>query len=84
MIKTYIHLFFNYERFLNIWNRADSLADLINPILDTINNNMFGLCKLEIQKPEDIPTDVSLEIIDRDLIIIDTLIDKINNKDGKV
>lgn len=59
-----LNIFFSYERFLEICDVADSLTDILTPILQTINNTMLGLCQLEVQKVSDGPSVGSIEIID--------------------
>jgi hypothetical protein len=67
------NLFFNYDTFVEIWKRSYVTADIINDVLDSINNNMFGLCKLQLQVPEDISASQPLEIMDRKLDIYSKL-----------
>jgi hypothetical protein len=64
-----LNVFFNYETFKKIWNKAYTTADIVNGLLDTINNNMFGLCKLELQKESSTDTAGPLIIMDRKLSI---------------
>lgn len=61
------NLYFRYESFVSIYNGAYSSADIINALFDTINSNMYGLCKLELAKQDDSATSSPLIIIDRKL-----------------
>ena len=60
-----LNIFISYERFLEIVDVADSLTQIITPILTTINDAMLGLCDLQIQKVNDAPSIGKLEIVDR-------------------
>ena len=60
-----LNIFFSYERFLEIKDAASSIADILTPILQTINDAMLGLCRLEIQNIDDGPSIGKLEIVDR-------------------
>jgi len=62
-IGNLLNVFINYETFKSIWKNANINADIINGLLDTVNNNMFGLCSLELQTPAE-GTSNFLEIID--------------------
>lgn len=62
------HAFFSYERLKYIWNSSHSGAEVINGVLDSFNSNMFGLCKLELQVPEEGGAQ-KMEIIDTKLPI---------------
>jgi hypothetical protein len=68
-IGNLLNVFFNYEQVKNIWNKSYTTADIINALLDTVNNNMFGLCKLELQTESDTQTASPLIIMDRKLPI---------------
>jgi hypothetical protein len=59
-----LNLYFNYNSFKKIYNDAYTAADVVNGLLDTINNNMFGLCKLGLQKESDANTGAPLIIMD--------------------
>ncbi len=59
-----LNLFFSYERFLEIIEPAESMSQIVTPILEEINNSMLGLSKLELQKPQDSPNIGQLEIVD--------------------
>jgi hypothetical protein len=61
------NMYFNYNTFVSVYNRAYTGADIINGIFDTINANMFGLCKLELSKSDDGQDGGPLTIIDRKL-----------------
>lgn len=60
-----LNVFFSYDRFLEIFNNGNSIADIINPVLQTISDAMLGLVNLELQKPTDTVNFTGLEIIDR-------------------
>lgn len=60
-----LNVFFSYDRFLEIYEAATSITDIMNPILETIQDAMLGLVQLELQKPQDTNTFTGLEIIDR-------------------
>lgn len=66
-IGNLLNLYFNYNTFVSVYNKAYSAADVINSLLDTINANMYGLCKLELQKPDDTANGGPLTIVDRKL-----------------
>jgi len=54
--KTYgnlLNLFFRYESVLNAYNQSFTQADFINAILGMVNDNTYGLCKLEIMTTSD-------------------------------
>jgi len=61
------NMYFRYESFVSIYNQAYTAADVINSIFNTINSNMFGLCKLELQKASDSPDGGPLIVMDRKL-----------------
>lgn len=69
------NIFFSYDRFLQIWRSSYVAADIINGVLDSINSNMFGLCKLELQIPEDISASQPLEVVDRKLDIYSKIVE---------
>ncbi len=58
-----LNIFINYNAVLRAYNSAYTQADFINQILQIVNDNTFGLCKLEIMKPED-TSDTTLTIMD--------------------
>jgi hypothetical protein len=60
-----LNIFISYERFLEIVDSADSLTQILTPILTAINDTMLGLCDLQIQKINDSPSVGKLEIVDR-------------------
>lgn len=64
-IGNLLNVFFSYDRFLEIYEEGTSIADIVNPILQTIQDAMLGLCQLELQKPYDTVGFAGLEIIDR-------------------
>jgi hypothetical protein len=60
-----LNVFFSYNRFLEIVENSNSITDLVNSVLSTIQSAMLGMCNLELQIKEDSPGQKSLEIIDR-------------------
>jgi len=62
-----LNVFVNYESFVQIYKQAYTQGDIINSLLSDINSNMFGLCKLELQKEDDSENRGALTIIDRKL-----------------
>lgn len=62
-----LNVYFNYNKFIDIYKQAYTQADIINAILETINQNMFGLTKLVLQKESDAPTNAPLIIMDAKL-----------------
>lgn len=60
-----LNVFFSYTRFLEILENSNSITDLVNSVLSTIQSAMLGLGNLELQGKEDAPGQKSLEIIDR-------------------
>ena len=63
-----LNVFLKYETFVQIFNQAYTQGDVINSLLDEINFNMFGLCKLELQKEDSSPNGGPLTICDRKLL----------------
>jgi hypothetical protein len=59
-----LNVFFSYDRFLEIFDAGNNIADIINPVLFTISDAMLGLSKLELQKPQDDNKFQGLEIVD--------------------
>lgn len=65
-----LNVFFNYDRFVTIFNQSYTQADVLNSLLSSINDNMFGLCDLQLGKPDDIATGGNFNVIyDRKLIV---------------
>jgi hypothetical protein len=62
-----LNVFFSYTRFLEILQNSNSITDLVNSVLSTIQGAMLGMCNLELQGKEDAPGQKPLEIIDRKL-----------------
>jgi len=61
------NVFIKYETFVRIFNQSYTQGDVINELLAEVNSNMFGLCKLELQKETDDATSSPLTICDRKL-----------------
>ena len=68
-IGNLLNVYFNYNQFKSIYNKAYTSADVINALLSSINSNMFGLCNLELQKESDAETGSPLIIMDSKLNI---------------
>lgn len=66
-IGNLLNVYFNYETFINIYKSSYTIADIINAILAIINENMFGLCKLVLQKESDVDIKSPLIISDSKL-----------------
>ncbi len=63
-----LNVFFKWDTFVRFYSQAYAQADIVNALLGLINENMFGLCNLEIGKPEDVPSSSSTNtIIDKKL-----------------
>jgi hypothetical protein len=60
-----LNIFFSYNRFSEIFKNSNSITDLVNSVLSTIQSAMLGMCNLELQAKEDAPGQKSLEIVDR-------------------
>jgi hypothetical protein len=48
-----LNVFFNYNTILSIYGQSSTQADFINGVLDLINNNTYGKCKLELMALSD-------------------------------
>lgn len=66
-----LNIFFKYDTVLNIYNQSYTQIDFINGILGLVNENTYGLCKLEIMTASDNAdyTGKALQIIDYKLFI---------------
>jgi hypothetical protein len=64
------NMYFRYETFVSVYNSAYTSADVINSLFDTINANMYGLCKLELQKESDVQGGSPLIIVDRKIPVL--------------
>jgi hypothetical protein len=62
-----LNVFIKYETFVRVFNEAYTQGDIVNSLLAEINSNMFGLCKLELQKEDDSSNAGALTIADRKL-----------------
>jgi hypothetical protein len=80
-IGNLLNVFFSYDRFLEIFNNGNSIADIMNPVLQTISDAMLGLSSLELQKPYDTINYSGLEIIDKKISLVIPKEDK--NKQNK-
>ena len=67
-IGNLLNVFVKWDTFVQFYSQAYTQADIINNLTALINDNMFGLCVLEIGKPDDNPNASSTNtIIDRKL-----------------
>jgi hypothetical protein len=65
-----LNVFFKWDTFVKFYSQAYAQADVVNALLNLFSDNMFGLCELEIGKPDDNPNASSTNtIIDRKLLI---------------
>lgn len=48
-----LNVFFRYETIVGIYNQSFTQADFINGVLGLVNDNTYGLCKLEIMSIND-------------------------------
>jgi hypothetical protein len=69
-IGNLLNVFFKYDTFIQAYQTAYTEADIINSLLQTFNDNMFGLCKLEIQKMDDSEDGSPLTIIDTKIPVL--------------
>jgi hypothetical protein len=69
-IGNLLNVFFKYDTFVQAYQSSYSEADIINSLLQTFNDNMFGLCKLEIQKMDDSEDGSPLTIIDTKIPVL--------------
>jgi hypothetical protein len=60
-----LNVFFSYTRFSEILKNSNSITDLVNSVISTIQSAMLGMCNLELQGKEDAPGQKALEIVDR-------------------
>lgn len=76
-----LNVFLNYDSVLSAYNQSYTQADFINNVLAMVNNNTFGLSKLEIMSQTDDPTNSSksLSIIDYNLIAVNPPKQEIDN-----
>ena len=69
-IGNLLNVFFKWDTFVQFYSQAYAQADIVNNLLNLFSDNMFGLCVLEIGKPDDNPNASSTNtIIDRKLSI---------------
>lgn len=54
-IGNLLNVFVRWQTFVDMYSKAYIQVDTINALLGMFNDNMFGLCKLELGKPEDFP-----------------------------
>jgi len=64
-----LNVFFRYDSFVQSFNQSYTQADILNNILQSMNDNMFGLCSLQFQKDSDLNDGSPLTIIDKKLPI---------------
>jgi hypothetical protein len=58
-----LNVFVRWEKFVDLYSNAYVQADTINGLLGMFNDNMFGLCNLQLGKPDDIPSASSINTI---------------------
>jgi hypothetical protein len=68
-IGNLLNVFFRYDSFVQAYNQSYTQADILNNLLQSINDNMFGLCSLQFQKESDGNDGSPLTIIDKKLPI---------------
>jgi hypothetical protein len=68
-IGNLLNVFFRYDSFVQAFNQSYTQADILNNILQSMNDNMFGLCSLQFQKDSDLNDGSPLTIIDKKLPI---------------
>jgi hypothetical protein len=71
-----LNVFFNYDTFVRAYQSSYTEADIITSLLQTFNDNMFGLCKLEIQKMDDSEDGSPLSIIDTKIPVLKDIVTK--------
>ena len=64
-----LNVFFRYDSFVQAYNQSYTQADILNNLLQSMNDNMFGLCSLQFQKESDVQNGSPLTIIDKKLPI---------------
>jgi hypothetical protein len=76
-----LNVFLNYDSVVSAYNESYTQADFINNVLAIVNDNTFGLCKLELMSQTDDPTNSakSLSIIDYNLIALKPPQQEVNN-----
>ncbi len=67
-----LNIFLSYDAVLNAYNQSYTQAEFINNVLGIVNQNTFGLCKLELMSQTDDATQSlkSLSIIDYNLVAL--------------
>lgn len=65
-----LNMFFKYKTILQIYNESFTQADFINGVLSIVNDNTYGLCRMELMALDDTSdsTGKSLHIIDYTLL----------------
>jgi hypothetical protein len=64
-----LNVFFRYDSFVQAYNQSYTQADILNNLLQSLNDNMFGLCSLQFQKDNDSNDSSPLTIVDKKLPI---------------
>ena len=67
VVGNLLNVFFRYDSFIQAYNQSYTQADILNNLLQSINDNMFGLCSLQFQKDSDSENGGPLTIIDKKL-----------------
>ncbi len=78
-IGNLLNVFFRYETFVQAYNQSYTQADILNNLLQSMNDNMFGLCSLQFQKASDDNDGSPLTIIDKKLPIKQPTSDELKN-----
>ena len=68
-IGNLLNVFFRYDSFVQAYNQSYTQADILNNLLQSLNDNMFGLCSLQFQKDSDSNDSSPLTIVDKKLPI---------------
>lgn len=70
-IGNLLNVFFKWDTVVKLYSQVYALADIVNSLLGLINDHMFGLCELEVGKPDDNPDASSNNtIIDKKLLTL--------------
>jgi hypothetical protein len=62
-----LNAFVSYNNFVRIYQKAYTMADVINGVLNSINVNLYGMVNFELQKESDHPNNDALTIVDTKL-----------------
>lgn len=77
-----LNVFFNWSKFVEIYTQSYALADVMNGLLSTINDNMFGLCDLQFSASDDASSASSNNtIIDAQLLTLPKFVPQANTNE---